>query len=252
MSWDDFSELYLWELDFANPQQKSDVDLCKRVAAQYGGPVLELGAGDGRIGLALAADGYDVTLLDASQAMCRLAKTKIEPGMKAEVICADMREFSLNRNYGLILLCYSSFQLLLTLEDQLECLKNIRRHLAPGGIVGLDLNPAVCLGADQPDPRHLYTRFWKEKKRTVSMWSSWTTDPLFQTRTWRDIYHFIDGEGKEERLRNQIELKHCGMDEIRLLLIVSCMELIEVWGDAAGGPPESDSDNLFVLARVRD
>ena len=55
--------------DYTYRRRRDDVEYYRRVARQYGGPVLELGVGTGRVGLALAHDGFDVVGLDANPAM---------------------------------------------------------------------------------------------------------------------------------------------------------------------------------------
>ena len=43
----------------------ADLPLWRRMAREAGGPVLDLGAGTGRVALDLARHGHDVTALDA-------------------------------------------------------------------------------------------------------------------------------------------------------------------------------------------
>ena len=47
----------------------ADLPLWRRLAAERGGPVLDLGCGTGRVALDLAAQGHDVTGLDVEPAL---------------------------------------------------------------------------------------------------------------------------------------------------------------------------------------
>ena len=54
-----------------------DRDFYLELAREYGGPVLELGCGTGRITLPLARQGVDVTGMDASRAMLEVLRAKL-------------------------------------------------------------------------------------------------------------------------------------------------------------------------------
>lgn len=59
---------------------------------KYGDKILDIGGGPGRYSLSLAEAGYDVTLLDLSQANIDLAAKKaLESGLNLKTLCADAR-----------------------------------------------------------------------------------------------------------------------------------------------------------------
>jgi 2-polyprenyl-3-methyl-5-hydroxy-6-metoxy-1,4-benzoquinol methylase len=66
MSWDDFNKYYDWEFSIMCTRQKHDAVLWKKLAEEFGGPILELGCGSGRITIPLAEQGYEVNALDIS------------------------------------------------------------------------------------------------------------------------------------------------------------------------------------------
>lgn len=66
---------------------------------------------------------------------------------------ADIREFDLGRTFQLITLPFRPFQYLLTVDEQLACLRTIRRHLRSSGELVFDLfNPSVHHLAKPVDP----------------------------------------------------------------------------------------------------
>jgi len=101
---------------------------------RFGTPALELCCGSGLPLLELAARGYAVEGLDASQDMldrCRARATL--RGLEVTLHRAEMQAFSLPRRYRSIFLAGASFTLLATDEDAAKTLERIHAHLEPGG-----------------------------------------------------------------------------------------------------------------------
>ena len=68
-------------------------------ARQWGGPVLELACGTGRLTLPLARDGHEVLGLGASRAMLDAARRKAA-GLPVRFVLGDMRDFDLGGASG--------------------------------------------------------------------------------------------------------------------------------------------------------
>jgi len=139
---------------------EGDVDFYLEHARHFGGPILELAAGTGRILLPLAAAGHDVVGLDRSPAMLGIASAKLaaRPELRARLVEGDMRDFDLNRTFALVIIAARSFQHLVEPADQRAALSCVRRHLQPGGHLILDLfDPNFALLFD-PSPAALPPR----------------------------------------------------------------------------------------------
>src|SRR6185503_16550943 len=113
-------------------------------ARRFGGDVLELGVGTGRVAIALAEAGYNVTGLDLSPAMLERAGRKVAGAppsiaQRLTFVQGDMNAFDLGRTFPLILIPYRAFQHLLEPAAQRRALTCMRRHLAPGGHLVVDL-----------------------------------------------------------------------------------------------------------------
>ena len=68
---------------------------------KYPGPVLEIGCGTGRITIPVAQVGVDITGIDISDGLLKVAREKVEkikviPG-NIELVYADMRDFSFDK-----------------------------------------------------------------------------------------------------------------------------------------------------------
>jgi SAM-dependent methyltransferase len=115
-----------------------DVDWYRQKARECGGPVLELGAGTGRITLRLAQDGIGVHALDSDGEMLSALRRKIaaepdEVRARVSVVHADMRTFELDERFALVIAPFRALLHNLTDEEHLACFRRVRAHLQPHG-----------------------------------------------------------------------------------------------------------------------
>ncbi len=145
----------------ANQQIAGDLTFYTDCAKRYGGPVLELGVGTGRVAWAIAESGHPVLGLDLSEKMLAAAKARGERHTeevrgRVDLRLADMTDFELDRRFALTIIPFSAFQHLTTPALQRACLTSIRRHLVRDGRLVLDvfdpLLDACVPGADSPNP----------------------------------------------------------------------------------------------------
>jgi ubiquinone/menaquinone biosynthesis C-methylase UbiE len=131
-----------------------DVAFYERLAHETGGSVLELGCGTGRIALALAATGLEITGVDVSAGMLSVARRRAaaRPASLRQhltLIHQDMSQLNLDRRFGFVFVPARSFQHLLTIDLQRQALAAIHRHLEPTGRVVLHLfDPRLDLLVD--------------------------------------------------------------------------------------------------------
>jgi SAM-dependent methyltransferase len=231
---------------------EEDLTLYESLAAEAGGPVLELACGSGRIALHLARLGHDVTGLDISAAMLAQARAKTTPDLKVEWRQADMASFDLDRRFSLIFCAITSFAHLTETEQQASCLDACRRHLQPGGRLVLDLR--------FPDPAyyeeissHVLFR-WRQQLPSGEWLSKFTTEKLLLSEQRREISVFYDLETASgvQRAVTQYELRDMFPYEADLLLHGAGFEVEAMYGDYEFGPFEDASDRLIYVASPRD
>ncbi len=250
--WSHFAELYEWEFDLVCTRQKHDVGMWKKLAGEYGGPILELGCGGGRITIPLLEGGHTVTALDYAPGMIELLKRKAGNHPKLTTICASMAEFALDETFAFAFIPYSSFQLLQSLEEQMLCLRNARRHLKSGSILALDLDPAVIDDRQAPDMEHSYTAPWESRNAIVACYTSWEDDRVFKSRTWHDRYDIFHHDGSFESQEMTIAMRDLDLDYMNLLLMNCGFHIEDVFGSFDGGPFTSVSHNMIILAKKYD
>jgi SAM-dependent methyltransferase len=135
----------------------------ERVAALAGGrPVLELGAGSGRLAVALAARGLDVWALDASPAMVERLRAK-PGGDRVHAVIGDMAETDLGPGaprFGVVLCAFNTLFNLTDRDAQRRCLARVAALLAPGGQLVVEAFVPQPGGEDEAavaavEPRHI-------------------------------------------------------------------------------------------------
>ena len=115
--YDDWADIY----DAVYADLTHDIDFYVEQARACGGPVLELGCGTGRVSLAIAAAGIDVTGIDISPRMIAAAQAKAERrGLSAHCIfqSGDMADPQIADRFPLVIMPFRSFQSMLTVEEQ--------------------------------------------------------------------------------------------------------------------------------------
>jgi SAM-dependent methyltransferase len=116
----------------------ADLPLWRELAERAGGPVLELGAGTGRVALDLAAHGHPVTALDSDAVLlaelaaraARAART----GLRVETVVADAREAQLPSGFALVIAPMQFLQVLGGPDGRAAVLRAAAAALRPGGL----------------------------------------------------------------------------------------------------------------------
>ena len=120
------------------------------LAARVEGPVLDVGAGTGRVTLELAAQGVEVVALDIAQPL--LAALECRAGaLPVTTVLADARDFHLDRPFALILVPMQTLQLFGGSQGRGAFFRIALAHLIPGGVLAAALADAVDCFDDEHD-----------------------------------------------------------------------------------------------------
>ena len=118
---------------------REDLGLWLGLAAQLvadGQALLDVGAGTGRVTIPLAEAGHHVVALDRDQVLLSELKLRAA-GLPVEAVCADARDFELDREFPLIVVPMQTVQLLGGGDAHTAFFRCARAHLGSGGCVAV-------------------------------------------------------------------------------------------------------------------
>ena len=116
----------------------ADLPLWRMLAVEHGDPVLEIGAGTGRVAIDLARRGHRVTALDHDAELLAELSRRAQ-GLDLPTALADARSFELDQRFALCLVPMQVIQLLGGLDARRGCLECARQHLDEGGVLAAAL-----------------------------------------------------------------------------------------------------------------
>jgi len=220
----------------------------RELAAQVGGPILELACGTGRLTVPLAGDRHNVVGVDASRPMLQTARRKAADVDEVDIsfVEADMRAFDLVRSFPLIIVSCNSLGHLISNAELIACFGCIRRHLDPGGLLAFDIvNPDVrSLARSQAE--YIRLDVGPNPSSGIAIEEIAAYDPVQQVRiaSWR-----VREPGLEVREVAPLRLRQIFPQEVPLLLEAAGLELAARFGDFAKNPLTGASLNQICLAR---
>jgi SAM-dependent methyltransferase len=154
------SDAVIWH-DVENGGYDADLTLWRELATQTRGPILDLGAGTGRVALDLAAAGHEVTALDSDALLLEeLAQRAEERGLDVACRNADARSLVPIGPFSLVIAPMQFMQIMGGPSARAEVLSGVTRCLDPGGMFAAaiaDLDEAVAAEEAPPpvpDVRH--------------------------------------------------------------------------------------------------
>jgi SAM-dependent methyltransferase len=235
---------------------RRDVDFYVNAAKEFGHPVLELGCGSGRVTIAVAQGGFTITGVDLSLKMLAKAEEKTarlsDAGRsRVNLVQGNMTNFCLGALFRLVIIPFRPFQHLLDVQQQLDCLHRVRRHLETGGHLILDFF--------QTDARRMHDpEFLQERQAAEYQMSdgrkvrlSERVTAFHRAEQLNDvemIYRVTHLDGREERLIMAFPFRYFFRYEVEHLLARCGFSVEATYGDFDRSPLQDRSPEMIFVA----
>jgi SAM-dependent methyltransferase len=209
------------------------------------GPILEVGAGTGRLFIPALRNGADIYAIDISSSMLDILKQKIEIKLHDRIWVQDVKNFTFNKKFDLIIAPFRIFSHLISTADQLAALNNMFIHLNQGGKLIFDLYvPDLNLLLQglknhidfegEYEPGHLLRRIVSTKSNLISQ----ITHIIF-TLEWKE-------NNTLERMDWEFDFRFFFRYELENLIKLSQFKSFKIFGDYAEHELGPESKEFIV------
>jgi SAM-dependent methyltransferase len=230
------TRFYEWECERFLREQRRDVRWYRRLAAETGGPLLELACGAGRVCVALAAEGHEVWGLDNQPYLLGRAQAHADRHGVAErcaFVQGDIRAFDLGRRFPLVLLPYNTLGYLLEEDEAAACLRAVAAHLVPGGVFAIQITP---FEVGEPGRPRGFLAAGACEDGDLEMYESVTAEPERHRTHYDEEYHLRRPGHPALVFRQRLSLRSWYRRDLERLLPEAGMEVRAVFGDFDGRP----------------
>ncbi|MFK7600627.1 class I SAM-dependent methyltransferase [Deinococcus sp. SM5_A1] len=244
MNYDDFADLY----DHQYELYRDDLHFYAGVAERAAGPVLEVGAGTGRVTAYLARRGVDVTGLEPSARMIARAQERAAGRQALKLVQGNMQTFQLEQKFSLIIAPFNALMHLYTPNEQLGALQNLHAHLEPGGQFAFDL---YLPRFGKPNTvRHEGETLHAPDGGRTDIFLVQRHDKLRQHITTEYSVDTTHDGGRLTRQHYTLTQRYYTRYEVEWLLRFAGFESPRVTGSFQGGPLEKGSEVMVFQTRA--
>lgn len=244
MNYDDFADLYDHQYDI----YRDDLHFYASVAEKVGGPVLEVGAGTGRVTAFLARRGVNITGLEPSARMiARGQERAAKENLGLKFVQGDVRTFKLEERFPLIIAPFNALMHLYTPNEQLQALENLHAHLVTGGQLIFDLY--VPRFGKMHTLRHEGETFHAPDGTRTDIFLMQRHDKVRQHIVTEYFMDSVQPGGTLKRRHFELTQRYYTRYEVEWLLRFAGFESPRVTGSFQGGPLEKSSDVMVFHTR---
>jgi SAM-dependent methyltransferase len=223
-----------------------DDDFYRALAAEAGGPILDLACGTGRLARALAADGHKVYGLDLMPAMLERARS-LDPAAGVEWFEGDAARFALGRRFRLILMTGHAFQHLLGAEAQGAVFAAVARHMAPDGLFAFESRNPGRQDYAGDGVFKFWRRFTDPARGPVEVWAASSYEAASGVDDVTLVRRF-SVTGVERRSRAFLQFTDAATLDLRLA--AAGLETTARYGDFDRTPFGPDSPEIVTVSRL--
>ncbi len=236
-----------------------DLALYEALAQRSDGTILELGAGSGRLAVALAAQGHSVTAVDLDPAMIERARAAWQRQMgsgqsgRLALVEADMLSLDLPDRFDLVILALNTLLLLGDRARQQAALETMTRHLSAEGVAVVDVWLPGASDLALYDGRLLleWRRDDPETGECVAKTASALHDAATATVMLTQLFDAWPPEGGTLRRVSRVDALHLlGADELVAMAAAAGLAVERLAGDHQMGDFGPGAERTVLVARL--
>jgi len=211
------------------------------LARRYGGPILDVACGTGRLTIPLARAGYSCVGIDISPAMISRAESK-SAGLPVRYELGDCREFTTDVRFGFALMTGHGFQGCLTDSDQRCTLEMVFRHLRRRGAFAFETRNPIA--ADLEKGRSWERSYQSRAGAWIDAYCTTVYDPVGDLL--QVTHHRIERQSGAERI-SRISLRYTSDAHCRALIESAGFRIVGAYGDWDCRPIDDSCKELIYV-----
>jgi SAM-dependent methyltransferase len=241
---------------YQNNPNLHDVPFYLDLAQRYGGPILEIACGTGRILLEVARKGIEIWGVDSSREQLAILTSKLEKEPESvrslvKLFEDDMRTFVLDRKFRLVTIPFRPMQHMLTVDDQISALNAARSHLMPGGFLAFDVFFPDYSLLLQPSDKEILDVEWRDPGndgQVVRRYFRRTSVDLLQQHFGGEfIFRTFENDRVIQEERSQFTMSYYTYPQLLLLFRQCRLEIAGQYGGFTGEPINVCKEMVFLL-----
>ena len=220
-------------------------------------PVIEIGAGSGRLTLPLARAGVCMVAVDVSISMLAILKSRLaeetsEVRRRVEVVEADASELDLGIRSDLIMVPYFTFNYFLTPQLQDMALQRFSDHLSPRGCLLVDLfTPLRRIENPSTEPVLIVDKVDPTTGNRVCGWETYRIDEESQIECRTHSFEVIQPDGPVRKSRYTVQRRHFFPSEAEKLFSDNGFSVDDLSAGYEREQPGPSSEQLMYVLRQK-
>ncbi|MCL1832927.1 MAG: class I SAM-dependent methyltransferase [Leptospirales bacterium] len=202
--------------------------------------VLELGCGTGKFGAKFSSDNYQILGIDRSLSMLLVAKSRAFRNFK--IICADIKNFYLKKNFDFIFSVHDTMNYQLADNEIKDILKSVKNAMHSDSIFMFDITTEYNV------EKHFNNKTSSYKSRGMSVeWANKYDKKKKYVISSFKIRHANGRAYNEEHIQ-----RIYSQDEIKSLLESEGFEILHICSDYTYNAPSADTIMINFITKKRD
>lgn len=213
--------------------------------------VLEFGCGTGRVTIPLAMEGHQIEAVDLSEKMLNCLKKKIVKDKTLDMlitpVLGNMCSYTSNKKHDAIIIPLTSFNYLLTKNEQIECLKSIEKNLDDEGFALIELLSEKTFFETNKNSDFVYIKKLVESQKKYYKYFRKTelnlnNRMISQSRLFE---HYIDDKIVSKEM---LEWKNCfiTIEDFKNLIDTTSLRIDRIYGNCNLEKYTEESEDIFI------